>query len=251
MAQNIPRGTPARVLVLLTLLVGGAAVSAWRDALRQAQDTWVVHPSALGDASLLQPDQLPVYLNTGGKIVNLTTNGAPFLRRDDKMFRVQTSTEGDLPFSLFSNQENLTGGEDPKLYARTAPGQYLRLRAGIGAIKTNALEKSGSDPTSPFGPPASAATVAAPPSATLPPSENPLEAKEAAPPSGILDSSPAISPITSSPGVSKQSPAASRLTDSPGSTQPADAILKSIPKAIPLPAEEQDFPVKPPVKRTL
>ncbi len=132
MAQNIPRGTPARVLVLLTMLVGLVVVSAWRDALQRDTGAWVRYPTALGDTGLLLPGQLPVRLDAGGKIVTLTAGGPAFHRRDDRMFRVATGAGAGLVFTLFSSKEILSADAEPKLYARTAPHQYVRLRAKLG-----------------------------------------------------------------------------------------------------------------------
>ncbi len=131
MAQNLPRGTPGRVLVLLALLMGVVVVSAWRDALRREENTWVRHPSALGDTGLMAPGQPPVLLETGGKIFTLTPGSVPLHRRDDRMFRVMASAGAALPFSVFTTSETFAAGSDPKLYARTAPHQFLRLRATL------------------------------------------------------------------------------------------------------------------------
>lgn len=136
MAQNLPRGTPARVLVILTLLIGLVVVSAWRDALRRDRDTWVRFPTALGDTGLLQPGHLPVTLDTGGKTVLLTAGGPGLHRRDDRMFRVLTDAGTGLPFTLFTTKESLGTEEDPKLYARTAPHRFQRLRARLGPAAT-------------------------------------------------------------------------------------------------------------------
>lgn len=144
MAQNLPRGTPARVLVLLTLLIGLVVVSAWRDALRRDRDTWVRFPTALGDTGLLKPSQLPVTLTTGGKTVSLTIGGQALHRRDDRMFRVAAGEGTGLPFTLFTNRENLVSDEDPKLYARTAPHLFQRLHARLGPVS---LDVSPSDST--------------------------------------------------------------------------------------------------------
>ena len=133
MAQNIPRGTPARVLVLLALLMGLVAVSAWRDALRRDAATWVRHPTALGDTGFFIPGLPPVQLTTGGKAITLTAGAAPFHRRDDRMFRVITGFGESLPFSVFSTKETLESETEPRLYARTAPHQFLRLRAALVA----------------------------------------------------------------------------------------------------------------------
>ena len=132
MAQNIPRGTPARVLVLLTMLMGLVVVSAWRDALQRETGTWVRYPTALGDTGMLLPGQLPVRLDAGGKIVTLTAGGAAFHRRDDRMYRVVTGAGAGLAFTLFTSKETLSADAEPKLYARTSPHQYVRLRAKLG-----------------------------------------------------------------------------------------------------------------------
>ena len=133
MAQNLPRGTPARVLVLLALLMGLVAVSAWRDALRRDAANWIRHPTALGDTGFFVPGQAPVQLTTGGKAITLTAGKAPFHRRDDRMYRVTTGFGDNLPFSVFSTKETLETEAEPRLYARTAPHQFLRLRAALTA----------------------------------------------------------------------------------------------------------------------
>ncbi len=133
MAQNLPRGTPGRVLVLLTLLCGLVAVSAWRDALRRETDAWVSHPTALRDREVLLPGQLPARLVRGGKALSLSAGGAVMKRRDDRMFRVAPGEGAGLPFSLFTAQENLEAEAEPKIYARTGPGQFLRLRVRVAA----------------------------------------------------------------------------------------------------------------------
>ena len=142
MAQNIPRGTPARVLVLLTMLVGMVMVSVWRDALQRNKGTWVRYPTALGDTGLLLPGHLPVRLDAGGKIVSLTAGGPSFHRRDDRMFRVVTGAGAGLAFTLFSSKETLSADAEPKLYARTGPHQYVRLRAKLGGTAPS-LETPG------------------------------------------------------------------------------------------------------------
>ena len=137
MAQNTPRGTPARVLVLLALLMGLVAVSAWRDALQRGAVTWIRHPTALGDTAVYLPGQPPVRLTTGGKAITLTAGAVPFHRRDDRMFRVTTGFGESLPFTVFSTRETLESESEPRLYARIAPHQFLRLRAsmaGPGAL---------------------------------------------------------------------------------------------------------------------
>ena len=133
MAQNIPRGTPGRVLVILALLMGVVVVSAWRDALQREAATWIRHPTALGDPGLLVRGQPPVQLTTGGKTITLTAGNVPFHRRDDRMFLVTTGFGESLPFSVFSTRETLETEAEPKLHARTGPHQFLRLRAELAA----------------------------------------------------------------------------------------------------------------------
>lgn len=131
MAQNTPRGTPARVLVLLALLLGLVAVSAWRDALRREATTWLRHPTALGDTALFLRGQAPARLNSGGKSILLTAGAATLHRRDDRMFRVTTGLGENLPFSLFTATEHFEAETEPRLYARIAPHQFLRLQATL------------------------------------------------------------------------------------------------------------------------
>ena len=133
MAQNLPRGTPGRVLVLLTLLTGLVAVSAWRDALRRETDAWVSHPTAVGDGDLLRPEPLPARLMRRGKALSLQAAGPPSARRDDRMFRVLVGAGAELPFSLFTAREHLEAEADPKIYARLAPGQFVRLRVSVAS----------------------------------------------------------------------------------------------------------------------
>ena len=131
MAQNLPRGTPARVLVLMALLIGLVAVSAWRDALGRDAATWIRHPTALGDIGFITRGQPPVRLTTGGKTVILTSGAALFQRRDDRMFRVTTGFGENLPFSVFSTREALDAEAEPRLYVRLSPHGFLRLRATL------------------------------------------------------------------------------------------------------------------------
>lgn len=161
MAQNLPRGTPARVLVLLTLLTGLVVVSAWRDALGRETNTGVRYPTALGDAGLLLPGQLPAHLQTGGRHFTITSGGPTFHRRDDRMFRVLTGAPEGLPFSLFTTRETLPDEAEPKLYARTAPQQYLRLRASLHPSGAPVATPSRPVPASPQ-PPAPKAIPLAP-----------------------------------------------------------------------------------------
>lgn len=133
MAQNLPRGTPARLLVLLTLLTGLVAVSAWRDALQRERAVWVNYPTALGDRNFFQPAQLPVEVRVGGRVVRLTAAGGKTLRRKEAgMYRVGAGIENELPFQLYSPRENPAQSEEAHLYAHTAPGEFILLHAGVG-----------------------------------------------------------------------------------------------------------------------
>lgn len=138
MAQNTPRGTPARVLVLLTLLTGVIMVSAWRDALRRQQDNWVRYPTALGDTGILQPGALPATMRLAGGAVLLEKSGPETTRRDDLMFRVPAAKgSADLPFTLFTDSgENDPDGE-PMLFARTAPHRFQQLKATMGSPESS------------------------------------------------------------------------------------------------------------------
>ncbi|MES2707008.1 MAG: hypothetical protein V4726_10450 [Verrucomicrobiota bacterium] len=132
MAQNIPRGTPARLLVLLTLLTGLVAVSAWRDALQRDRAVWLNYPTALGDTAYFQPALLPVQIRVGERVVQLTAAPEkPLRRRDDRMFRVAPGLGEALPFRLYTPQEHPAESGDPPLYARTAPGEFVHLQAGL------------------------------------------------------------------------------------------------------------------------
>jgi hypothetical protein len=132
MAQNLPRGTPARLLVLLTLLTGLVAVSAWRDALQRDRAVWVNYPTALGDTAFFRPDRLPLDIEVGGQVVRLTATGEKPMRfRDDRMFRVGPGLSEGLPFQIYTSTENPGDSIDVPLFAHAAPGEFLTLQAGL------------------------------------------------------------------------------------------------------------------------
>lgn len=267
MAQNLPRGTPARVLVLLTLLTGLVTVSVWRDALQRPGNTWVRYPTALGDTGLLQPGNLPATLATGGGRVTLSAAGPPSSRRDDRMFRVRTGMEAMLPFSLFTAEEDLAANPDPKLYARTAPHTYQRLRAVLGdpvegrpasgpaALPQTMLpgerkdlfqasqsglppagpaEGGGSPPPAAMSHPGQKAALPQPPQ--VPFGEDPDQAL--AQPAAAAAASPATGKETGFP----DSAVPDRFP--PDSPAPAAVAEPPAPKAVPLPSDEQDAPVE-------
>ena len=131
MAQNTPRGTPARVLVILALLIGLVVVSAWRDALRREATSGVRFPTALGDAGIFRATPAPMELTQGGTTIRLAAGLRTVTLRDDQMFRVDSPMAAGLKFSLFTRTENPASQADPKLYARTAPDRYRRITASL------------------------------------------------------------------------------------------------------------------------
>lgn len=165
MAQNIPRGTPARILLIFTLLTAVVVVSAWRDALRRDPAAEIRHPTALGDPGFFRRGQPPVRIPVAGRLIELREDPGPAVARaDDRMFRIPVPP--DSPFSLFSDREIPEGGipdggEEPVIYARCAPGQYVRMIPAI-AGDTAAPEpaagpsESAQESAGPEGPPAEA-----------------------------------------------------------------------------------------------
>lgn len=122
MAQNLPRGTPARLLVILTLLVGLVMVSAWRDALQRDRAVWVTYPTALGAVDNVRPDQLPCRLEHSHPPAVISRMGQGEREfRDDTMFRV-LSGRVEIPFGIFRSGET---GPQEEYFARLRPGKYL------------------------------------------------------------------------------------------------------------------------------
>ncbi len=127
MAQNLPRGTPGRVLILLALLTSVVMVSAWRDALQRSRTVRLRYPTAVGDAAFYTPGSGPLRIQAEGGIVELReSSGARLKRSDDRMFRVDLDT--GYPFPLYTDREKLAADVDPRLYARVAEGEFIRLR---------------------------------------------------------------------------------------------------------------------------
>lgn len=127
MAQNLPRGTPGRVLILLALLTSVVMVSAWRDALQRSRTVRLRYPTAVGDAAFYTPGSGPLRISSPGGVVELRESAGPRLRRaDDRMFRVDLNT--GYPFPLYTDREKLAADVDPRLYARVAEGEFVRLR---------------------------------------------------------------------------------------------------------------------------
>ena len=124
MAQNTPRGTPARVLILFALLTGAVVVAAFRDFLTPDADriTW---PTAVGDTVYHKPGTEPPPMAAGGSLFTLREDPADRLqRRDDRMWRVP------LPLPqprLYSPVNSFPADQVPPLYLKTGPGEYLRV----------------------------------------------------------------------------------------------------------------------------
>jgi hypothetical protein len=252
MAQNLPRGTPARVLVLLSLLTGLVTVSVWRDALQRPGHTWVRYPTALGDTGLLKPGQLPVNLETPGGRVVLSAGGTPLRRGDHRMFRVRTEMEPMLPFTLFTTVENLAATPDPKLYARTAPHEFLKLRAQV--LDPAAPNLAPVRPVEPTAPGLAIQNAPVLPQLTFPPVNPGMAVEEGRPdplnppqvPPGE-DPDQVLALPAPGPRLPKPLPIpVPLLPDSGGensdSRPPVTAPELPAPKAIPLPPDEQDSP---------
>ncbi len=261
MAQNLPRGTPARVLVLLSLLTGLVTVSVWRDALQRPGNTWVRYPTALGDPGLLKPGQLPVKLDTPGGTVALSAGGTPLRRGDHRMFRVRTEMKPMLPFTLFTTVENLAATPDPKLYARTAPHVFLKLRAQVvDPAVPNLVPGLPEENTAPD---LAGRTSPLLPEAALPPGNpgtaedtawpdprNPPQVPPGEDPDQVL-ALPAPDPRLAKPPPIPGPPPPDSQGKNSDSLPPVIAPDVPAPKAIPLPPDEQDSPDEEPAPPTL
>ncbi len=60
MAENIPRATPGRLLLLFSLLFLAVAAATWRDAPRRESLDSVDFPTAMGDEELCPPEALTI-----------------------------------------------------------------------------------------------------------------------------------------------------------------------------------------------
>lgn len=132
MAQNTPRGTPARVLILFALLTGVTVVSALRDSRRPGLAS-VSYPTAVGDTDFHRPGDRPLQIAVHGSIFSLHEEADERLhRRDDRMFRVPLAVS--VP-RVYTTAESFSGEELPPLYLKAGHGEYVRvgLQKGIGA----------------------------------------------------------------------------------------------------------------------
>ena len=88
MAQNTPRGTPARVLILFALLTGAVVVAAFRDSLTENADR-ISYPTAVGDFTYHTAGTEPPPIPVEGGVLTLREDVTDRLqRRDDRMWRV-------------------------------------------------------------------------------------------------------------------------------------------------------------------
>lgn len=142
MAQNLYRGTPGRLLVLLALLITVVVVSAWRDALQRPVTGVARYPTAVGDSAFFNP-AVPASVRSGERTLDLLPAAdAPETRRDDRMFHLPLETP--LPFRLYTGRENPDPATDPPLFAKVAPGRYLRLK-----VEIRPPERAGTTPETP------------------------------------------------------------------------------------------------------
>ena len=124
MAQNTPRGTPARVLILFALLTGAVAVSSIQDARREGVFR-ISYPTAVGDDGYHKPDGDPLQVAVHGAIFILhEVSGERLQQRDDRMFRVPLAVPSP---RLYTTANTYPENEVPPLYLKTADGEYQRV----------------------------------------------------------------------------------------------------------------------------
>ena len=124
MAQNTPRGTPARVLILFALLTGAVVVAAFRDSLTENADR-ISYPTAVGDFIYHTAGTEPPPIPVEGGVLTLREDVTDRLqRRDDRMWRVPLAVS--VP-RLYSPVDTFLKDEVPPLYLKTGPGEYIRV----------------------------------------------------------------------------------------------------------------------------
>lgn len=129
MAQNTPRGTPARVIIIFALLAGAVVVSAWRDALRGRGGS-ISYPTAVGDTAFHKPGSPPLQITVSGATFTLNEqNGERLQCRDDRMFRVPLPVPTP---RLYATTKSFPPEEVPPLYLKTAEGEYVRVEVHAG-----------------------------------------------------------------------------------------------------------------------
>jgi hypothetical protein len=124
MAQNIPRGTPARVLLIFALLMGAVVVSSIQDA-RRPDSFRITWPTAVGDEAYHKPGGEPLQISVNGAAYSLHEDaGERLQRRDDRMFRVPLAVP--VP-RLYTTSNTFPPNEVPPLYLKTGDGEYMRV----------------------------------------------------------------------------------------------------------------------------
>jgi|GEM_PF-5841141 len=136
MAQNTARGTPARILIIFSLLAGAVVVSALRDS-RRADSGKIRYPTAVGDITYHAPGSGPLQIAVHGSVFTLQEESSERLeRRDDRMFRVPLAVPEP---RLYTTTDSFAEKEVPPLYLKVADGEYVRveLRAPAGDESVN------------------------------------------------------------------------------------------------------------------
>src|SRR5688572_12181705 len=124
MAQNTARGTPARILIIFSLLAGAVVVSALRDS-RRAESGSIRYPTAVGDVAWFKPGSGPLQLAVHGAVFSLhEESGERLQRRDDLMFRVPVAVPEP---RLYTTTDSFPENEVPPLYLKVADGEYVRV----------------------------------------------------------------------------------------------------------------------------
>ncbi len=115
MAENTAKSTPARVLLLFTLLLAGMAAARWQDRT----PTTISYPTALEDTQLV-PSTLRHFralLDGQSTAQSFTiTSRAPVTKADHHLFKCGQAEHG--AFTIYQDQQ--------AYWLKTAPGQYLR-----------------------------------------------------------------------------------------------------------------------------
>jgi hypothetical protein len=125
MARNSPRGTPARIVLVFSLLTAVVAVSAWRDRHRAglSRTGW---PSAVGDEEFYETGSGPLALGVEGRMFRLVEeNGERVALRDDLMWRVPLALSRP---RVYAPEQALPQDRLPRLFVKAGHGQYVEMR---------------------------------------------------------------------------------------------------------------------------
>ncbi|MBP7950489.1 MAG: hypothetical protein KA004_12610 [Verrucomicrobiales bacterium] len=128
MAENLPRSTPARVLLLFAFLFAGVVAAVWRDGQMRPQLESVVYPTALGDALEVPPTVLAGAVfqawtdaDPGGASFKATAE-PPLKLAPDRLLRAGAAADG--AFWLY--RPDAKSGRQG-LFLRMPDGQFLPL----------------------------------------------------------------------------------------------------------------------------